>query len=363
MRRRSEGENPQSRPMAVLITVKPLYIGQHARSTKSPAEAGQTAACRETLEEGRPRFSGRRLRLYFSRLSRAAADQSQVRRFAAQCRIRLLQYAVEASARHEAGGQADPPRGGVRPVRAHVPHRDVSGIQGAPPGSARRFTAAISADPRGGARLRYSVPGAEGFRGRRPDRDLCAAGLRGRRHRHHRLLGQGFDAARQRLHRPVRHHEGQEDRPRRGDREIRRAAGKGHRGAGADRRFDRQRAGRAGHRREDRRAAHRRIRRSRNAAQARIRDQAGEAPPDPDRERRKGAAVEEARHARRSRQARRADRRSRRARARLQAADRIFAGDGVFLADAAGGGVRLDRSERHRAGCEACRGCRTRLSP
>ena len=95
------------------------------------------------------------------------------------------------------------------------------------------------------------------------------AGLRGRRHRHHRLLGQGSDAARQRQRRHVRHHEGQDDRPRRGDREIRRAARKGHRGAGADRRFDRQRAGRAGHRRQDRGAAHRRIRRSGNAAQAR----------------------------------------------------------------------------------------------
>ena len=46
----------------------------------------------------------------------------------------------------------------------------------------------------------------------------------------------------------------------------------------------RQRAGRAGHRRENRRAADRRIRRSRNAAQARRRDQAGQAPPDPDRQ-------------------------------------------------------------------------------
>ena len=90
----------------------------------------------------------------------------------------------------------------------------------------------------------------ERLRGRRPDRDLCAAGLRGRRHLDHRLVGQGFDAARQRLRRHVRHHEGQEDRPRRGDREIRRAAGQGHRGAGADRRFHRQRAGRARHRRQ-----------------------------------------------------------------------------------------------------------------
>ena len=57
----------------------------------------------------------------------------------------------------------------------------------------------------------------------------------------------------------LRHHEGQEDRPRRGDREIRRAAGEGHRSAGADRRFDRQRARRARHRGEDRGAADRRI--------------------------------------------------------------------------------------------------------
>ena len=62
-----------------------------------------------------------------------------------------------------------------------------------------------------------------------------------------------------------------------GDREVRRAARQGDRGAGADRGFDRQRAGRAGHRGEDRGAADRRIRRPRNAARARRRDQAGEA--------------------------------------------------------------------------------------
>ena len=36
--------------------------------------------------------------------------------------------------------------------------------------------------PRGGARLRPAVPRAGRLRGRRPDRHLCAAGLRGRRH-------------------------------------------------------------------------------------------------------------------------------------------------------------------------------------
>ena len=159
--------------------------------------------------------------------------------------------------------------------------------------------------------LRPAVPRTGRLRGRRPDRDLRPAGLRGGRHHHHRVVRQGPDAARERLRRHVRHHEGQEDRPRRGDREIRRAARQGDRGAGPDRRFDRQRAGRAGHRRQDRGAADRRIRRPRNAARARRRDQAGEAPADADRQCREGARLEEARHARRPREARRADRRSR----------------------------------------------------
>ena len=63
----------------------------------------------------------------------------------------------------------------------------------------------------------------------------------------------------------------------RGDREVRRAARQGDRGAGADRRFIRQRAGRARHRRQDRGAIDRRIRRPGDAAQARQRDQAGQA--------------------------------------------------------------------------------------
>ena len=53
----------------------------------------------------------------------------------------------------------------------------------------------------------------------------------------------------------------------------------------------RQRAGRAGHRREDRGAADQRVRRSRDAARARRRDQAAQAPREPDRVRRPGAAV------------------------------------------------------------------------
>ena len=67
-------------------------------------------------------------------------------------------------------------------------------------------------------------------------------------------------------------------RRRRSGREIRRRSREGHRGAGADRRHVRQRAWRARHRRQDRGAVDRRIRRSRNAAQARQRNQTGKAP-------------------------------------------------------------------------------------
>ena len=158
--------------------------------------------------------------------------------------------------------------------------RFLSRIQGQPRRAAGRSHSAISADPRRRARLRHSLPRTGRLRGRRPDRDLCAARLRGEGDDDHRVLRQGPDAARRSDRGHVRHHEGQADRPRRGDREIRRAARESDRGAVADRRFQRQRAGRAGHRREDRRATDRRIRRSRNAAQARRRDQAGQAPPD-----------------------------------------------------------------------------------
>ena len=143
---------------------------------------------------------------------------------------------------------------------------------------------------------------------------------------------------------------------RRGDREVRRAAGEGHRGAGADRRLHRQRAGRAGHRRQDRGAAHRRIWRPRNAARARRRDQAGEAPPDADRQCRARRALSKRlvtldQHV----DARRAGRRPRGARAGLQAADRVPQGDGVHHADAARRGEIRHRCERDRGRSRSCR--------
>ena len=161
-------------------------------------------------EERRPRLPGRRLLLHFPRLSRAAAAQPQVGRAAGQCRARLLQHAVEADARHEAGGAADPSRGRVRQVGEDVPHRDVSGLQGAPAGSARRPASRSSRSS--ARRCAPSTCLAWSRRGFEAD-DLIAtyvrAGLRGGRDRHHRRLRQGPDAARERLRRDVRHHEGQ----------------------------------------------------------------------------------------------------------------------------------------------------------
>ena len=212
----------------------------------------------------------------------------------------------------------------------HVPQQALSRLQGAPAAGARRPDPAIRADPRGGARLRPALPRAGRLRGRRSDRDLCAAGRRARRDHHHRLLRQGSDAARDRQGHDVRHHEGPPHRHSRSDREIRRAAGEGGRGAGAGRRFHRQRAGRARHRRQDRRAIDRRIWRPRAVAVPRRRDQAAEAARGADRERREGADFAAAGAARRQGRSRSAARRARRARAGRPQADRLPQGDGVL---------------------------------
>ena len=104
--------------------------------------------------------------------------------------------------------------------------------------------------------------------------------------RHHRLVRQGSDAAGQRPGDDARPDQEPADRRRRGAREIRRRPGQGHRRPGAVRRQRRQCAGRAGHRRQDRGRADQHLWRSRNPARARRRDQAAEAAPDADRNRR-----------------------------------------------------------------------------
>ena len=318
---------------------------------KSSPKSRPQARCRQSPAKGRPCLSGRRFLLYFPRLSRAAAAEPQVRRAAGQCRARLLQHAVEAVARHAAGQPADPSRHRLRQVGNHVPQQALSRLQGAPAAGAGRSDPAIFADPRGGARLRPALPRAGRLRGRRSDRHLCPRGRRARRDHDHRLLRQGPDAARHRQGDDVRHHEGPPHRHSRGDREVRRAAGEGGRGAGAGRRFHRQRAGRARHRRQDRGATDRRIWRSRNAAVARRRDQAAEAARGADRECREGADLAAAGAARRQGQARRAARRTRGARAGRAQADRVLEGDGIFHPHPARRRIFADRSVGCGSGC------------
>ena len=89
----------------------------------------------------------------------------------------------------------------------------------------------------------------------------------------------------------------QAHRPRRGGREVRRAAGKGHRRAGSGGRLHRQRAGRAGHRHQDGGRADRYLWRSRYAAGAGRRDQAAEAAREAHRVCRAGAHLASARDA------------------------------------------------------------------
>ncbi len=84
----------------------------------------------------------------------------------------------------------------------------------------------------------------------------------------------------------------------RGDGEIRRAAVEGRRSAGAGGRLDGQCARRARHRREDGGRTHQCLRRSGNAAEARGRNQAAEAPRDIGRERGECAHLAQARDAR-----------------------------------------------------------------
>ena len=133
---------------------------------------------------------------------------------------------------------ADPPGGDVRQVGEDVPQRALSGLQGAP--AATPPDDLIPQFPLIREAVRaFDLPCLEqaGFEADDLIATYVRAGLRGRRHRDHRVLRQGPDAARRRRRRHVRHHEGQADRHRRGDREVRRAAGEGDRGAGAGRRL------------------------------------------------------------------------------------------------------------------------------
>ena len=131
-RRRIDSERLTAhiRAMPATSKSKPKAAAKPAAAKAAP----QVRRRRRLAQKGRPRLPGRRLGLHLPRLPRAAAADPQVRRPADQRRARLLQHAVEAAQRDEAGGAADASRGGVRQVGKDLPHRFLSGIQGAPAG-------------------------------------------------------------------------------------------------------------------------------------------------------------------------------------------------------------------------------------
>ena len=208
------------------------------------------------------------------------------------------------------------------------------------------------------ARVRRAVPGTAGLRGRRRHRRLLLPRARRRRRGGDRLVRQGPDAARRSARLDARHHEEPQDRPRSGGREVRRRAGQGHSRPGPVRRLGRQCAGRARHRGQDRLGPDQRVRRPGDPALPRGRDQAGQAPPDPDRLRRPDPAVASTGETR-LRHADAGDAGDAEGpRAGGQGAGRLPRGHGVPHPGAAGGGAG-----GHQAGSEGIRSRTGRVSP
>ncbi len=298
------------------------------------AEAGSRLALTQTAR--RPVKSGDHLYLidgsgYLFRAYHALPPLSRkADGLADRRRLRFRQHAVEAAGGHQGGRQADSPGRDLRRGQEDVPQRSLSALQGQPPRAAGGFDPAIPAGARGDARLWRAGDRGAGLRGRRSDRDLCANCARGRRQGHHRILRQGLDAARRRWRGGiVRSGQEQATGFGRRHRKIRRAALEGRRGPGARRRFDRQRAGRARHRHQDRGRTDQCLWRSRNAAGARGRNQTTQKARDADRERRKCAHFAQARDARRSCGAETRNRRIRHRRARSADLDRLSQDDGI----------------------------------
>ena len=199
------------------------------RRHPAPADPGRT---------GGAALHRRRLGLHLPRLPRAAAADPQDRRAAGRGGLRLLQHAVEADGRHEGRARcADPPGGGVRQVRGHLPQPALRRVQGAPAAAAGRPRPAVPAGARGDTRVRRALPGDRRLRGRRHHRRLRLPGARRRRRGGDRLLRQGPDAAGGPAGLDAGHHEERPHRHSGGDGEVRGAAGEGDRRAGAVRRL------------------------------------------------------------------------------------------------------------------------------
>ena len=135
--------------------------------------------------------------VHLPRLFRAGARHqgravpAQIRRHADRGRDDLQQHAGQVSARD----RRRPRRGDLRRLRPQLPQRALRPVQGEPPRDARRSRAAMRACAAGRRRVRR-LPDRDGqFRGRRSDRDLCAARGRGRRQGDDPVLRQGPDAA------------------------------------------------------------------------------------------------------------------------------------------------------------------------
>ena len=199
--------------------------------------------------------------------------------------------------------------------------------------------------------------------GRRPDRDLHARRLRAGRRGYHRLLRQGPDAADPAGRHHARPGQQPDDRPGAGEGEVLRRPRAGHRRPGAGRRQHRQRSGRARHRRQDRRPADHRVRRSGDPAGPRPRDQAAEASPGADRPRRRGANLARPGAAARRRAVAGAAGRPGQAPARPGPADGLPAGAGVPLADRPPAGPGPDRTGASAGGGAVRRQWRDRGRP
>ncbi len=176
---------------AVLIRSEPLYIGDHAHCTKNVTEgakarsraAAKPAAAAKPLKKGDHVFlvdgSGYIFRAYHALppINRKS-DGLQLNAVFGFCNMlwKLLRDMKPEERPTHLAVVFDKSEKTFRTEMYpdYKAHR---------PGSAGRSAPAIRVDPRSGARLRSAVPRAGRLRGRRSDRDLCARGLRGRRHR------------------------------------------------------------------------------------------------------------------------------------------------------------------------------------
>lgn len=155
--------------------------------------------------------SGRRIGLYFSRLSPpAAVDQSG--RHAGRRGLWLYRDVVALGRRSPYSSRTYPSCGGPRQRLDHLSQHNVRGLQSQSAAPTRRPRTAVSADPRCDPRIQPGVYRRGGAGGGRSDRVIHPRGIGAGVGRNDCVVGQGPDAAdrrRSRWHagRHARHHE------------------------------------------------------------------------------------------------------------------------------------------------------------